>query len=346
MKIWIDLANAPHVSFFLPLIKKFVSENHEVIVSMRDFNQTVELAKKCGIDGSIIDRHGGKSTISKLINLMIRSIHLAKYAKGKGIDIAVSHNSYTHTIAGRITKVKVVTLMDYEGQPANHIAFRAAHKIIVPDCFPDKALRKFGASIKKVYKYKGFKEQVYLSDFIPQESFYDELVDSCDLSVDWKNKKTIIVTVRTPATMAAYHRFRNPIFEKLLIKLKQNPELTVIALPRTSQQREEIKTKFPYLKVPKYPLDGKSLVYFSDLVISAGGTMNREAAILGVPAYTIFAGSIPTVDLRLIEMERMIAISKESELDKINLVKKKPRDILRNPSLCDEIIREILHNQG
>lgn len=342
MRIWIDLANAPHVNFFLPIIKILFSKKHELLITLRDFNQTIELAEKYGIKGSIIGKHGGRSRLVKLLNLINRSIHLAKFTRRKGIDLAVSHNSYTHIIAGRLVRSRVVTLMDYEGQPANHLAFRAAHKIIVPDSFPDHSLKKFGASFHKVYKYRGFKEQVYLSNFVQNESFFDELIDACNLNANWDITKTILVTIRAPATIAVYHRFKNPLFEKLLVKLNLMPELTVITLPRTTEQREEIKTKFPNLKVPKRSLDGKNLIFYSDLVISAGGTMNREAAILGTPAYTIFAGSIPAVDASLIEMGRMIALLEKSDLNRIQFRKKKPRGILSNPDLCREIINEIL----
>ena len=336
------MANAPHVLFLLPIIRVLASERHELLITLRDFNQTVELAERNGIRGTVIGEHGGRGRLGKLLNLMCRAIHLAQFAGHKGIHIAVSHNSYAQIVAGRLTGLRVVTLMDYEGQPANHLAFRAAHKIIVPDSFPDRALKKFGVLFRRVYKYRGFKEQVYLSDFTPNESFYDELMSARGVNVDCDISKKILVTVRTPATMACYHRFDNPLFEILLNKLNRMTELAVIALPRTATQREEIKAKFPNINVPEYPLDGRNLVYYSDLVISAGGTMNREAAILGTPAYTAFAGSIPSVDKRLIEMGRMTELSAESDLERIEFQKKESRGIMRNPDLCHEIISQIV----
>ena len=343
MKIWIDLANSPHILFFKPIISGLKSQNNDVCVTIRDFVQTVDIAEKYEIEGKIIGKHGGKQNAIKLLNLINRSFQLMACSIGKNIDIAVSHNSYTHTVAGRLIRSKVVTLMDYEGQPANHIAFRFAHKVIVPDCFPDKDLKRFGANLKKVYKYHGFKEQVYLSYYKPDLSFKADLIKACSLPDDWNLEKNILVTVRTPATTAAYHHYANPIFESLLEKLNRMSDLTVIILPRTIRQKSYIINKYPGLIVPEYPLFGSDLIYHSDLVISAGGTMNREASILGTPVYTIFSDDLPAVDRKLIEMGSLVTLSSESSINKLTFEKKVDKGILKNPTLCKEIIEEIKH---
>lgn len=342
MNIWIDLANSPHVSFFLPIIQTLNSCQHKLFITMREYAQTVALGKKYGIEGLIVGQHGGRNLATKASNFITRSRQLQLAAKGKAIQIAVSHNSYTGIIAGKLVGARVVTLMDYEGQPANHLAFRVAHKIIVPDCFPEKALRRFGASGEKVYKYNGFKEQIYLSGFKPDESFFNNLAASCELDESRDISKKILVTVRSPATMAIYHRFENPLFEKLLETLNRNSEVLAIILPRVSQQAEYIQSKFPNLVVPKNPLDGRNLCHYSDLVISAGGTMNREAAILGTPAYSIFWGQIPAVDKRLLEMGRMAYIHNEEDLALIRFEKKRPGRTLLNTDILKEVVREIL----
>ena len=342
MKIWVDLANSPHVGFFVPLMKKFSEQGHQCFVTLRDFSQTVELARQNGIDGLVIGKHGGGSTIGKVSNLVARSMSLWRYAKPMHFDVAVSHNSYPQIMGARACGIRAVTLMDYEGQPANHLAFRFAHRVIVPECFPQSSLEKSGACPSKVRKYDGFKEQVYLSDFKPDDGFIKELVDACDLPPEWTSEKTVLVTVRTPATMAAYHRFENALFDKLVETLNNRPELTVVLLPRVREQKEELRKRLPNLLIPKRSLDGGNLVYHSDLVISAGGTMNREAAILGTPAYTIFAGKIPAVDQRLIEMERMVALLSEGDLDRIEYRKKPYRGFMRNPTLINEIAKEIV----
>ena len=341
-KIWIDLANSPHVIFFIPIIKRLKNDGHTVLITMRNFAQTVPLAEKFGIQGDIIGKHGGANRLSKFLNLVKRTNQLVLFAKNKSIDIAVSHNSYAHTIAGRMIGAKVITLMDYEGQPANHLAFRTAHKVLVPQAFPNKLLFRFGASENKTFKYQGFKEQLYLSNFDPDNNFIKELTEACNtISNNLSNK--VIVSVRTPPTMALYHHFKNDIFEKLLENLNSNPLAFTIVSPRTKEQHKYIKHKFRNLHIPSKSLNGMNLCYYSDLVISAGGTMNREAAILGTPAYSLFAGSMPAVDAELIKTGRMFHISNENDLGKINIAKLSGRKILSNDALLGIIIHEILH---
>jgi predicted glycosyltransferase len=342
VNIWIDFANSPHVLFFDPIMRQLAHNGHRLIVTLRDFSETVGLAEKYGIQGSVIGKHTGRNRVKKIFSTLVRALKLAAYIDDDNIDVAVSHNSYAQVIAGRMKGCKTVTIMDYEGQPANHIAFRLADKIIVPEYFPDEALKKFGVHFSKVYKYKGYKEQVYLSNFVPNKSFFKEIIEKCDLSPDWDITKTILVTIRTDPTMAAYHHFKNPLFGPLLEQLNQIHEVTAVVLPRISEQRNEIKAKFQNLKIPKLPLDGNNLVFYSDLVISAGGTMNREAAVLGTPAFTIFAGKLPAVDKSLIKLGRMTPILSDKDLKKIKFEKKSKRDILKNISLCQEITCQIL----
>ncbi|MGI8510773.1 MAG: DUF354 domain-containing protein [Gemmatimonadaceae bacterium] len=342
MNVWIDLANSPHVPFFLPIMSELGNNQHSVTVTLRDFAQTLPLAKRAEIDGTVIGTHGGSGRVEKLINLASRSYALSALARKQEFDVAVSHNSYTQIIAGRVTGARVVTLMDYEGQPANHLAFRLAHKVLVPESFPDEALLRFGAKLSRVVKYPGYKEQVYLSDFTPNPFFPAKLAEACGLPDDWSPEGTIIVTVRPPATMAAYHRFANPVFDVLLERLARMDELTVIALPRTGQQRREIGARFPTLRVPDSAVDGNNLIAISDVVISAGGTMNREAAVLGTPAITMFAGDIPAVDRRLIELGRLVVLRNISEVASLRFTKKLPGTALRAPDLKRYITQELV----
>ena len=339
MNIWLDLSNAPHVPFFLPIVARLRKDGHEVHLTLRDFNQTVELARFHGLQGSVIGSHGGKSLAGKILNLVSRTFSLVKFARRHAFDLAISHNSYTHILAARLCCIPSVTMMDYEGQPANHIAFRLAGKILVPDCFPTDALRKFGARPDRVRTYDGFKEQLYLSDFMPAAGFVEELKKTAGLPPSWSISDHILVTVRTPATKAAYHAFENPLFDLLLERLDAaQGSMTVLVFPRYPEQRQLLREKFPNLFIPEKPVDGRNLVYFSDLVISAGGTMNREAAILGTPAYTIFAGAIPAVDRKLIAAGRMSAISSRQDVDAVRFIKNGTVSPLVNPLLLDEIV--------
>ena len=343
MGIWIDLANSPHVPFFEPIIKKLKSD-YNIIITLRDFSQTVQLANDKNMTGPVIGSHGGKSKLGKIKNIISRSFSLRRYAREKSIQIAVSHNSYTQLIAAKMLGIKAVTLMDYEGQKANHLAFRLADKIIVPMHFPDSYLRKYGANFHNVYKYNGFKEQLYLTDFIPNQKFPSELNQACSLPENWNIKNNYLITVRPPAYMALYHQFKNPLFDYLLKKLSVNKQLTVIMLPRTIAQKRELQIDYPMFYYPRNALDGNNLIFYSDLVISAGGTMNREAAIMGTPVYTIFAGELPAVDNELITMKRLIKIENEDFINQMSFTKTDKKPILKNENLLSDIIDNILHD--
>src|ERR1700682_304425 len=175
MRIWIDLANSPHVPFFRALIPEFVARGHQVEITARDFAQTVELATKAGMTPHVIGGHGGGSITGKAGNLVGRAAALRKWARDRGFDLAVSHNSYAQIAAAAALGIKTVTLMDYEHQPANHLAFRLASRVIVPRSFPAAELRKYGASMRKVRRYDGTKEDVYLADFTPDAAFAETL---------------------------------------------------------------------------------------------------------------------------------------------------------------------------
>src|SRR6476619_544574 len=175
MRLWIDLANSPHVPFFRALIDRFVAQGHEIEITARDFAETVPLAKAANLSVEVVGVHGGRPVSAKAGNLVSRAWSLAGWARKREFDLAISHNSYSQILAASALRLKCVTLMDYEYQPANHLAFRFTSRIIVPTCFPDRRLRRYGASPRKVRRYHGTKEDVYLSNFLPDRSFPTQL---------------------------------------------------------------------------------------------------------------------------------------------------------------------------
>lgn len=199
LRIWIDLANSPHVPFFRALIPEFAARGHQVEISARDFAQTVELATKAGMTPRVIGGHGGGSITGKAGNLVGRAAALRKWAGDRGFDLAVSHNSYAQIAAAASLGIRTVTLMDYEHQPANHLAFRLASRVIVPRSFPAAELRKYGASTRKVKRYEGTKEDVYLADFGPDPDFARTLRALGVADQD------VLVIARPPAREALYH---------------------------------------------------------------------------------------------------------------------------------------------
>ncbi len=319
MRIWIDLANSPHVPFFRSLATEFIRRNHEVVVTARDFAETVKLAEVAGFTPQVIGGHGGGKLSGKAGNLMQRALELARWARGKNLDLALSHNSYSQILAARVLSLRTVTLMDYEHQPANHLAFRIASLIIVPNAFPEAALARFGASPAKVKRYSGIKEDVYLADFQSDHGFERKLEQLGITSTD------VLVTVRPPALEALYHRFENELFDLLLERCLATPSVKVVLLPRNDSQRASYSTRAgSNLIVPVDPVDGANLIACSDLVVSAGGTMNREAAALGIPAASIYAGEWAAVDAELVKAGQLQRISTAADVHKLPIRKKEP----------------------
>ena len=317
MRIWIDLANSPHVPFFRALIPEFIARGHQVEITARDFAQTVELAMKAGLTPHVVGGHGGGSITGKAGNLIGRAAALRQWARDRGIALALSHNSYAQIAAAASLGIKSITLMDYEHQPANHLAFRLASRVIVPRTFPAGELRRFGASLRKVKRYDGTKEDVYLADFTPGAAFAETLRALGVASED------VLVVARPPAREALYHRFENKLFDELLSHLSARREVRIILLPRSDAQRAAYETrKWGNMIMPREALDGANLIAAADLVVSAGGTMNREAAALGVPAVSVYAGKWAAIDEELVSEGRLKRLSSRDEIESLTISKK------------------------
>ena len=318
MRIWIDLANSPHVPFFRSLTNEFIQRNHEVVITARAFAETVELAEAAGFEPHVIGGHGGGKLSGKAGNLVQRALALARWSRGRHLDLAVSHNSYSQVLAARALSLRTVTLMDYEHQPANHLAFRLASRVIVPRAFPEAALARFGAHPEKVKRYAGIKEDVYLADFRARPDCQEQL-SKLDIS-----REDVLVTVRPPASEALYHRFENELFAQLIERLLATPSVKVVLLPRNDAQRRRYSPESrSNLILPPGPIDGANLIAHSDLVVSAGGTMNREAAALGIPAASIYLGEWSALDQELVNEGRLQKITTPEDVRELSLQKRR-----------------------
>jgi predicted glycosyltransferase len=318
MKIWIDLTNSPHVTFFSPIIKRLEASGHTVFVTYRDFAQTKSLVEQAHFNATLIDGHGGKSKLGKIKNLLSRTYQLVCFARRKNFDVAVSHNSYFQLAAAKMLGIKSLTSMDFEGQPANHIAFRLASLVSVPEAFPKSELKRFGA--KNVYFYRGIKETISLADFSVDCNFEDNLADAFKLTTTDLAKP--IVVVRPPPTLALYHNNDDKIFQAVLKKIT-SLECTVLVVPRTEEQGKEIRSQFTGFFYSQATLDGLQLVAYADVLISGGGSMNREAACLGTEAISVFSGKLCAVDQFLQAENRLIQLTTQKEVDNLVLTKHK-----------------------
>ncbi|MBD3161682.1 MAG: DUF354 domain-containing protein, partial [Candidatus Latescibacteria bacterium] len=234
-EVWIDLANSPHVLLFAPLIERLRRRGHPVLLTARDFAQTVPLLEQYGLEAEIIGGHTGTGRIGKAGRMFRRVAALRRWARGRGIDLAVGHNSYAQCVAAKLLGIPTATLMDYEHQPANHVSFRLADRVIVPFPFPDAALRRYGAAARKVRRYRGLKEEIYLAGFAPDPAFGDKLAAALDPPIppEWDLRRDPVAVLRPPARFALYHGFENALFGEVLERIAATPNVRVVVSPRT-----------------------------------------------------------------------------------------------------------------
>ncbi len=290
MKVWIDLSNSPHALLFAPISRRLRCDGHEVLVTARDNAQTVELAHQHWEEITVIGGRSLDGRLAKGRGMLQRIGDLASWARRARPDVALSHNSYGQIVAARRLGIRAVTAMDYEHQPANHLAFRLANSILLPAALRETALRRQGATPRKIRFYDGLKEEIYLGDFEPSSRVL------ADLRVP-RREGEVLVVARTPPTGALYHRSDNPLFGQILDVVCRHPRVSCVVLCRHPEQRRELaELKLENLILPEHAVDARSLLYGADLVVGAGGTMTREAALLGVPTVSIFAGRTPAAD--------------------------------------------------
>jgi predicted glycosyltransferase len=308
VRVWIDISNSPQVPFFRPLIALLERRGHEVEVTTREYAQTVELLTLHGIAHVVVGPgHGGGSTARKARATAARLPALRRLAKGRGFDLALSHASHELPLVARSLGIPSAYAFDYELARIQHaLGSRAARRVIVPEAIPQERLDPLGARATKVRRYPGLKEEYYLHGFAPDESVLD------DLGLD---RGRLLVVVRTPPDVSLYHRHGNPLFDDVLERLGRDETVQAVVLPRTAEQRAGIRARsLPSLLVPEHAIDAQSLVALADLVVSAGGTMNREAVALGVPVYTTFAGRPGAVDESLVNEGRLQALTSADAL--------------------------------
>jgi len=329
--VWIDVTNSPHVLFFRPILRRLDEAGVPAVVTARDFAQTLGLLERYGIAHTVIGGHGGASVVGKARVLAGRTAHLARFARSrKDIGQAVSHGSFYQTIAARALGVHSTVIHDFEGATGMHrVNFRLADKVMVPEVIPFERLAALGLARGRYRPYPGIKEQVTLADFEPDPS---GVID--ELRLDARRP---VAVLRPPATMSLYHRgIENTLFDDVVAYLRAS-EAQVVLLPRTPEQGRAFQGMADVV-IPARPVDGPQLVAAADLVVSAGGTMNREAALLGTPTWTTFAGELGAVDRMLIETGRMGVLERPEQL----VVAKRPPGYPPHEALADTVTREIL----
>ena len=307
MRVWIDITAPAHVLVFRPLLPLLRERGAEIEITSRDYAQTVQLLELHGIEGEILGRHGGRSRLGKARSLSSRLGDLRGWARDREFDLALAHGSHELTLTARRLGIPSSTTFDYEFAWLQHqLGCRAATRVVVPEAIPPERLERYGTRPPKLLQYPGLKEEYYLADFEPDPAVLDELE---------ADRQRTLVVVRTPPDVSLYHRHANELFPRVLERLGRDESVLAIVIPRTAEQREQVLgLGLPSLLVPERAVDGQSLVALADLVVSAGGTMNREAVALGVPVYTTFGGRLGGVDEMLIRDGRLTALTDPDEL--------------------------------
>jgi uncharacterized protein len=315
-KIWLDLDNSPHVPFFVPIIAELEKRGYSIALTARDCFQVRELAELFHLNYKLVGRHNGKSKIRKAFGLCFRGLQLVPSALREKPDLAISHGSRSQLMVCAALRIPSLLIIDYEC--ATRLRLANPTWFMCPEVIPASA---FECDPKRVLKYPGIKEDVYVPRFVPDSRIRPQLGLGDD---------DLVVTIRPPATEAHYHRPQSDeLFEAVIEFLGQRPEVKIVMLPRNEKQAIVLKNHWPRLfstqkiRIPQHVVDGLNLIWHSDFVVSGGGTMNREAAALGVPVYSTFRGQIGAVDRYLSDRGRLVLIESVQDVQsKIQLVRR------------------------
>jgi hypothetical protein len=322
-KIWIDLDNSPHVPLFQPIIKELHNRGYSTIITARDCFQTCELADLFDMQYKKIGRHHGKNKFIKLMGLLYRALQLMPIILKEKPALAISHGSRAQLIAASVFRIPKVVMSDYEY--ARMLPLAHPDWLIVPEVMTGGEIR---LNKKHILTYSGIKEDVYVPNFRPDQSIAQHI---------GLNGNELVIMVRPPATEAHYFTPKSEeLFEAAMNYLIHTDHTRLVVLPRNEKQGEIIKKMWVdmigsgKLIIPKDVVNGLDLIWYSDLVISGGGTMNREAAALGVPVYSIFRGKIGAVDRYLAETGRLVLIESPADLrSKIRLERRPKGEVTR-----------------
>jgi len=320
MNIWIDLDNSPHVPFFAPIIKELERRGHCVTLTARDAFQVCELADLFGLTYKRVGRHYGKHRVLKAYGLGVRALQLLPTTLSAKPDLALSHGSRSQLLVAAIRRIPSVLILDYEF--ARVLLFTRPTWVMAPEAIPSSAIHY---DRRRVLRYPGIKEDAYVPSFKPNPSIKTQL---------GLNGGSVVVTVRPPANEAHYHNPESDkLFDAAIEFLGRTPNTKIVLLPRNGRQETSVRRAWPNLFstgqiiIPEHAVDGLNLMWHSDLVISGGGTMNREAAALGVPVYSIFRGRIGAVDRYLAESGRLVLLQSSEDVRTKLILDRRPQPV-------------------
>ena len=330
MRIWVDLTASAHPIVMRPIVDRLRARGHKVEITARDYAQTLELCRLHGLEVEVFGSHGGATRTKKLGALVGRTRALRKWTKRKDFELALAHGSNDLALVARSHGIPAVNTFDYEWATVQHnIGCRLARRVMVPESIPPERLKRYGVGPDKLVQYPGLKEEYYLSDFTPDPGVLTRL------GVD---PERVTVIVRPPPDVSLYHRKSNPLFPQVLEYLGSDDGVHAVVVPRTAAQRQYVRELgLPSVIVPDGAIDGQSAVALADLVVSAGGSMNREAVALGTPVYTTYGGRLGGVDEMLIRESRLRPLTDPRAIELVKRPEHDPSE-RRDPGLLVDMI--------
>jgi predicted glycosyltransferase len=331
MLVWVDCTAAAHPLVLQPLIERLEGRGHEVLVTAREYGQTLGILDRLDIPYSAVGGHGGASRLGKATALAGRSSRLARVVWRRRPRLALAHGSVDLALVCAAYRIPSVQMQDYEfAGVQRQVAFRLARRVLVPDAIPLERLEKVGAKERKLVRYPGLKEEYYLAGFEPDPAVLEQL---------GLDREKVLVVVRPPPETSEYHA-RNDLYSETIRRLAGEAQAQAVVIPRTRRQGEEVRAiGAENLVVPERAVDAQSLIALADLVVSAGGTMNREAVALGTPVFTTFAGRMGGVDEALIAAGRLQVLDDPAALP---LVKRGSPPGVRNPRDPEPLVEAVL----
>lgn len=335
MKIWIDIVNAPHVRFFNGIIKRLKADGHEVLITARDFSNIHDLLEIFNQEYISIGDHG-VTLEEKLLSSTKRAYELSQFIKDQDVDIAISKHSIEMPRVAFGLGIPNIFILDNEHAiAANKLTLPLTSKLIIPEIFDVWNTIKFGADANNIIRYNGTCEVTHLEDFEYNPNILE------DLGLELKNDK--IILMRPEPSLASYldADCTKSVLTPIVEELKETADILIIPRFRT---QGEIFDDIENVHIIKTPVDTFSLMKKADLVIGAGGTMNREAALLGTPVISCYPGRQLSVDTYYINkglMNRSTSLDEIITLSKTLLEKPHNNNPLKTDNLIDLIVDEI-----
>jgi uncharacterized protein len=314
-RIWVDLTNTAHVVVLRPLVERLEAAGHEVALTARPLSQTVDLLEDWGHPYTLLGRYGGATRAGKARAAASRAGAMVRYGRRHGPFVCgLAHGSTDLPVAGRILRMPNTTMFDYEWATLQHsLNCRMATRVLVPEAIGDERLARYGARPPRLVHYPGLKEDYVLHGFTPDPAVLDRLGVPRD---------KLLCVVRTAPSYALYLAGASgELLPRLLARLVEREDVATVVMTRNAEQAEQVRAVSERLIVPERAIDGRSLVAFADVLVSAGGSMNREAAALGTPVWTMFEGRMGAVDERLVAEGRLRVLHDPEDVE---LVRKEP----------------------